>query len=97
MSNLVDTRHARARIVAEEESRRPSGRSDEVITFAVVAFTLVLIAVFVTAALRNAPTSAADSDASAMYGLDPHVLTARFPPPFGSAVGATRRPVRSGA
>jgi hypothetical protein len=45
-----------------------SDRAGGFMIFAVVAFTFVLVAVFLTAALRNAPSAAADSDASALYG-----------------------------
>jgi hypothetical protein len=61
MSNLVDTRQAHARTLADEESR-PSGRVDEVVTFAVVALTLALVALLFTTALRSPPSFAADSD-----------------------------------
>jgi hypothetical protein len=67
MSNLVDTRQARARTLAEEESR-PSGRIDEVVTLAVVASTLALVALLFTAALRSPPSFAPDSDVGATYG-----------------------------
>jgi hypothetical protein len=61
MSNLVDTRQARAQTLAEEESR-PSGRIDEVVTVAAVALTLALVALLFTTALRSPPSFAADSD-----------------------------------
>ena len=60
MSNLVDTRQARARTLAEEQSR-PSGRIDKVATFAVVALTLALVALLFATALRSPPSLAADS------------------------------------
>jgi hypothetical protein len=45
-----------------------SDRIDGIAVFAAVAFTFALVAVFLTAVLRNAPSAAADSDASALYG-----------------------------
>jgi hypothetical protein len=71
MSNLVDTHQARARTLAEEEARRPSGRVDEVVTFAVVALTLALVAVLLTAALRSPPSFAADSNVGNPTLADP--------------------------
>jgi hypothetical protein len=70
MSNLVDTRLARARTLAEEESRL-SGRIDEVVTFAVVALTLALVALLFTAALRSQSSLAADSDVGNPTLADP--------------------------
>jgi hypothetical protein len=70
MSNLVDTRQARARTLAEEESR-PSGRIDEVVTIAVVASTLALVALLSTTALRSPPSFAADSDVGNPILADP--------------------------
>jgi len=70
MSNLVDTRQARARTLAEEESR-PSGRIDEVVTFVVVALSLALVALLLTTALRSPPSSAASSEVAQRSDLDP--------------------------
>jgi hypothetical protein len=66
MSNLVDGRHAGAETLVEKS--RPSGRIGGVLAFAVVAFTFALVAIFLTTVLRNAPTTAADSDVGALYG-----------------------------
>ena len=61
MSNLVDTARRALEPLLMEKSR-PSGRIDEVVTFAVVALTLALVALLFTTALRSPPSFAADSD-----------------------------------
>jgi hypothetical protein len=66
MSNVVDGRRADAQTLPQ--GFRPSDRVGAVVVFATVAFTFALVAVFLTAALRNAPSAAADSDVSAVYG-----------------------------
>ena len=66
MSDVIDGRLAGAQTSPEQS--RPSGRISGVVAFAVVAFTLALVGVFLTTALLSAPFSAADSDVGAIFG-----------------------------
>jgi hypothetical protein len=66
MSNLVDGRHADAQTLPQGVI--PSDRVGGIVVFTAVAFTFALVAIFLIAALRNAPSAAADSGASALYG-----------------------------
>jgi hypothetical protein len=66
MPNLADARQFVGAETLAEKSR--PGRLAEIVAFTAAALTLALVAVFVITSSQNPPSSAADSDVSAMYG-----------------------------